>query len=285
MFTMIEPLSKKLMNTASPCGFIFLLLGILYFNILKDLVKDWWIDPNYSHGFLIPLVTGYLVWERREDLRRLEVKPCNWGILVLLFGILTLFIGTIGAELFTTRCSLIMVTAGLIIFMLGVGYFKLLFFPLAFLVFMIPLPYLIYDSVAFPLKLFAARVATFFLQLIEVPILREGNLITLPNTTLEVADACSGIRSLMSLIVLGIVYAYFIHRAFWKRVVLVAASVPVAICANASRLVITGILAHYGNPDLAQGFFHTFSGWVLFVIAFLMLFGIGMVLGSVSREK
>ena len=213
------------------------------------------------------------------------MKPCNWGILVLLFGIFTLFIGTIGAELFTTRCSLIMVIAGLILFMLGVDYIKLLFFPLAFLIFMIPLPYLIYDSVAFPLKLFAARVATFFLQLIEVPILREGNIITLPSTTLEVADACSGIRSLMSLIVLGIVYAYFIHRAFWKRVVLVAATVPVAICANASRLVITGILAHYGNPDLAQGFFHTFSGWVLFVIAFLMLFGIGMVLGSVSREK
>ena len=189
-------------------------------------------------------------------------------ILLLLFGIFSLFIGIIGAVHFITRVSLIIVLAGLILFILGKDFFRLLLFPLAFLVFMVPLPYLVYNAIAFPLKLFAAKVATSALHFIEVPVLREGNIIILPNTTLEVADACSGIRSLISLIALGVVYAYFTQRALWKRVVLVVATIPIAIFTNASRLVIAGFLAHQFNPELAEGFFHGFSGWLLFLMAF-----------------
>jgi eight transmembrane protein EpsH (proposed exosortase) len=150
---------------------------------------------------------------------------------------------------------------------------------------MIPLPYLIYDSIAFPLKLFAARCATFSLQFMEIPVLREGNVITLASTTLEVADACSGIRSLISLIALGVVFAYFTQSSAWKRIVLVVSTIPIAIFANALRVVITGILAHYCNPEMAQGFFHTFSGWLIFVLAFLLLFGLGFILDRIYREE
>ncbi|MDY6972776.1 MAG: exosortase A [Thermodesulfobacteriota bacterium] len=276
---------KKLTQTAFPFGLIFLLVATLYFSILMELGQDWWVDPNYSHGFLIPLISGYFVWERRERLRQLEVNPCTWGILILLFGIFTLFIGSVGSELFTMRFSLIIVMAGLILFNLGKDFLKVLFLPIAFLVFMVPLPYLVYDSIAFPLKLFAAQFATYSLQLIELPVLREGNVIIFPNTTLEVADACSGIRSLISLIALGVVYAYFTQRVFWKRVVLVGACVPIAILVNGSRIIATGALAHFFGPELADGFFHTFSGWLIFLLAFLMLLGLGAVLGRFFREE
>ena len=278
---MSKSISKKLNTSAFPFGVFLLLLAILYYPILKDLVKEWWIDPNYSHGFLIPLIVGYFVWERREEFKQAEVKPCNWGVLLLLFGVVTLLIATIGAELFTMRSSLILVIAGLILFILGKEHFRILLFPLAFLLFMVPLPYLIYDSVAFPLKLFAAKAATATLQFVDVPVLREGNIITLPNITLEVADACSGIRSLISLIALGVVYAYFTQRALWKRVVLVVATVPIAIFTNASRVVFAGFLAQRFNPDLAEGFFHGASGWLLFMLAFLMLFGLGLFLTKI----
>ena len=264
-------------------GLISFLMVILYFTILKELIADWWIDPNYSHGFLIPFISGYFVWERRERLRKLKVKPCTGGIFFLLFGIFVLIIGNVGAELFTMRFSLLIVTAGLILFLLGKDFLKSLSLPLAFLIFMIPLPYLIYNSIAFPLKLFAARCATFSLQFIGIPVLREGNIITLVSTTLEVADACSGIRSLISLIALGVVFAYFTQNSAWKKVVLVASTIPIAIFANACRLVGTGILAQYVNPELAHGFFHTFSGWLIFVLAFLLLFGLGSILRRIKK--
>jgi len=282
---MDEFVPKKLIQAAFPFGLIFLLMATLYFSILKEMGQDWWVDPNYSHGFLIPLISGYFVWERREKLRQLEVHPYNWGILILFFGVFTLFIGSIGAELFTMRFSLIIVMAGLILFNLGKDFLKILFFPIAFLVLMVPLPYLVYDSIAFPLKLFAAQFATSSLQLMELPILREGNVIILPNTTLEVADACSGIRSLISLIALGVVYAYFTQRAFWKRVVLVGACIPIAILVNAFRIIVTGALAHFFGPELADGFFHTFSGWLIFLLAFLLLLGLGAILGRIFREE
>lgn len=274
---------KRLRVITAPL-LLSLLVAALYHSVLRDLIKDWWIDPNYSHGFLIPMVSGYLMWERRDLLSRLEIRPSGTGIFLLLFGIFVLCIGTVGAELFTQRSSLLIVTAGLILFNLGKDYLKILLFPLAFLIFMIPLPYLVYDSVAFPLRIFAAQVATSALQLIGVPILREGSIITLPSTVLEVADACSGLRSLMSLIALSVVFAYFSQRALWKRAVLAVCAIPIAISSNALRIIITGILAHYWTPALAQGFFHEFSGWLVFMASFLMLFVAGTIMNRISPE-
>lgn len=274
--------TKKTLQAIFPFSALSLLLLILYFSIMKKLIGHWWIDPNYSHGFLIPFIAGYFVWERRGNLKEVEVKPCNWGLLLLLLGIAALLISTIGAELFIMRSSLILVIAGLILFLLGKDYFRILLFPLAFLLFMVPLPYLIYDSVAFPLKLYAAKVSTSVLHFADIPVLREGNIIVLPTTTLEVADACSGIRSLISLLALGVVYAYFTQRALWKRVVLVAATIPIAIFTNVFRLVIAGFLAHRFNPDLAEGFFHGISGWLIFIVAFMILFGLGLILTKLA---
>lgn len=274
-----------MIKTAFPFFTISLLVVILYFPVLKELVYDWYVDPNYTHGFLIPFISGYFVWEKREKLGKLTVKPFNWAILLLIFGIFILFIGHIGAELFTMRFSLIIVIAGLILFLLGKDFFKTLFFPISFLVFMVPLPYLVYDSIAFPLKLFAARCAALSLQLMGIPVLREGNIITLASTTLEVADACSGIRSLISLIALGMVYAYFSQTVTWKRVTVVLLTIPIAIFVNAFRLVVTGALAHYIDPELAHGFFHTFSGWIIFLLAFLLLLATGSILGRIFPEE
>ena len=260
---------------------LILLFAVSYYDTLGWMFGRYLsADSYYSHGFLIPFISGYLIWEKRAKLGMLAAKPSNWGILVLLLGILMLIAGRIGAELFTMRFSLIILLAGLILFVAGKDFFKALMFPLVFLIFMIPLPYIVYDSIAFPLKLFAAKCATYSLQLIGIPILREGNIIVLASATLEVADACSGIRSLISLIALSVVYAYFTQKSKLKRIILVIASIPIAIIVNAFRVVVTGILAHYIGPETAHGFFHTFSGWLIFIIAFGLLLGLGFIVSK-----
>jgi exosortase len=250
----------------------------LYAPVLVPMMRQWYADPNYSHGMLIPLLAGYFVWERRHRLMGLTPRPSWVGLALLLCGFLLLLVGQVGAELFLQRISLLVVCAGLIRFVAGRDALAVLTFPIAFLIFMIPLPAIVLNAVAFPLQLFAAQVATTCLVALDVPVLREGNVISLASTTLEVAEACSGIRSLMSLLALGTVYAYFTEQVMWKRWVIVIAAVPVAIAANAFRVAGTGVLAHYLGEEAAQGFYHDFSGWLVFVVAFLLLLGIGALL-------
>ena len=192
-----------------------------------------------------------------------------------------LVVGSVGAELFLQRSSFIVVLAGLVWLILGTAFLRELAFPLAFLVFMIPLPAIVMNAVAFPLQLFAAQTATFCMQAAGIPVLREGNVITLAATTLEVAEACSGIRSLQALLALGAVYGYFTQKAAWKKWALVLLSVPIAIAANAFRVAGTGFLAHYWGSEMAQGFYHGFAGWIVFVVAFALLLGCGAVLAKV----
>ncbi len=147
---------------------------------------------------------------------------------------------------------------------------------------MIPLPAIIFNQIAFPLQLFASRVGEFAIASAGIPVLREGNVLVLANTSLEVAEACSGIRSLVSLITLGIVFGYFTDRRGWVRTAIVASTIPVAIVANGARVAGTGMLAHWWGPDAAQGFFHEFSGWVVFIVAFAMILGIQRVILRVA---
>ena len=261
-----------------------ILILILYYPILKTLVSDWNNDPNYSHGFLIPFISGYIIWERRKQLKKTTPEPCNWGLLILLAGLVVLILGTIGSELFTKRFSLLIVLGGTILFLSGKQAVKHLFFPLSFLLFMIPLPYILYDAIAFPLKLLASKIAGGALLLLNIPVFREGNIIHLASTTLEVADACSGIRSLVSLIALGVLFAHISQNALWKKIVLILSTVPIAIVANVCRVAGTGILAHHWSPEIATGFFHTFSGWLIFVVAFVLLFGVGAILRAMSYK-
>ncbi len=259
------------------------LLGAIYYDVLYRLGLQWYADPDYSHGFLVPFLAGYFVWERRGKLMALPAVPSFWGIGLLGFGLLMLFIGTVGAELYTQRTSLIVVLAGLVLLMLGGEFLRVLAFPVAFLLFMVPLPAIVVNAVAFPLQMFAAKTATFCLHNFGIPVLREGNLILLPGTTLEVAEACSGIRSLQALLALGTVYAYFALSGMWRRWVLVLLSIPIAIAANAFRVTGTGVLAHYWGAEAAEGFYHTFSGLFIFVVALALLLGAGAVLSRIGK--
>ena len=271
-------------RSAVACAVLANLVAWLYRPVLVNLVRQWWDDPNYSHGFLIPPMIAYLVWERRERLAGLTAAPALLGLAVLIGGVGLFALGNVAAELFTMRISLLVILVGLVLYLLGREHLKVLAFPILFLLFMIPPPTIVFNAIAFPLQLFAARTATASLDLLGVPVLREGNLITLANTTLEVAEACSGIRSLITLLALAATYAYFTQRGFWRRGVLFISAVPIAIVANAGRVAGTGVLAQFLGERVAQGFFHTFSGWLLFAVAFILLFAEGFLLNRVARR-
>ncbi len=241
----------------------------LYRDVLVRLVDAWLHDPNYSHGFLVAPLCAYLAWQRREILSRSAGSLAGVGGMVVSFAML--LAGDLGAELFLTRVSMIAMLASLTLFVAGWrGTFRLAL-PLALLLLTIPVPAILFNQVAFPLQLLASRAGEGALTLLRIPVLREGNVIVLSTATLEVAEACSGIRSLMSLLSLALVYGYFTHRRAGARAALVLASVPIAICANAARVAGTGAAAHFYGAAAAEGFLHTFSGWLMFLVAFALL--------------
>ncbi len=246
----------------------------LYYPVILKMVGDWSNDPNYSHGFLVPLVTLYLLWQKKHSLLQIPLSPSNWGLFALICGLCIYVFGHLAAELFTMRVSMLVVLAGLIISNLGMNFFRCALLPYGYLYFMIPLPYLVYDAIAFPLKLFVAKYSVVALQIIGISVYREGNIIMLPATTLEVADACSGIRSLMSLLALGVAYAYFSQKSLTKKIILIASTIPIALLANAARVIGTGILAHHYGAAVAEGFFHEFAGMVIFAVSMTMLVGV-----------
>ncbi len=259
--------------------------GFLYRHVFVDLVSDWYHDDNYSHGFLIIPLALYLAWERRALFASAKPRPSNLGLVVVLGSLAMLFVGVLGVEFFTTRLSMLGIIAGALLFLYGWEHLRVLFFPIAFLLLMIPIPAIIFNQVAFPLQLLASRFGEWTLMLFQIPVLREGNVMNLANTSLEVAEACSGIRSLISLLTLGIVYGYFAESRLWMRFLLALATVPVAIAANAFRVAGTGMAAHYFGAEAAEGFFHSFSGWLVFLVAFSMLFVCHRLLRLIAPVK
>ncbi|MFX0203140.1 MAG: exosortase/archaeosortase family protein, partial [Candidatus Hodarchaeota archaeon] len=193
------------------------------------MIRQWWEDSNYSHGFLIPFVSCFLVWRKWDKLAKLDKRPSNLGFLVLILGLLLLILGHLGAEFFTRRFSMLVVVFGLLLLNLGKDHIKILSFPLAFLIFMIPLPYILYDSIAFPLQMLGARAATFSLDVLGIRVLRDGNIIHLSSTSLQVQEACSGIRSLISVVALTTIYSYLTQNGILRRVVLILFAVPIAV--------------------------------------------------------
>jgi exosortase A len=255
----------------------------LYFHVAQGLVYDWIHFEDFSHGFLIPIVSLYFVYERRKALSVPSPSTAWGGLGLIVLGVLLLLLGNLATEYFTMRFSILVVLGGIILFLFGKEVFKTLLFPIVFLIFMIPIPIILIDRITFPMQLFASSVAAKSLYLIGVPALREGNIIQLTNTSLEVAEACSGIRSLISLLALSVVFAYFSQKTNLKRALLILSTFPIAIIANAARVTGTGILAHYYGDKVAQGFFHGFSGWILFVVAFICLFGVGGLLSRIGK--
>jgi exosortase len=258
---------------------------LCYWTVIAKLVHDWAHDDNYSHGFLIVPLALYFVWERRARLA--AVRPrANWfGLVVVVASLGMLIAGTLGAELFVSRVSIVFLIAGTVLFAAGVDALRILAFPIAFLFLMVPPPAIIFNQIAFPLQLLASRFGEATLQVLSIPVLREGNLITLANTTLEVAEACSGIRSLISLLTLGIVYGYFADPRLSVRTIIALSAVPIAIVANGLRVAGTGVAAHYYGAEAAEGFFHTFSGWVVFIVAFVLMYLVATIIIKVAPSR
>jgi exosortase len=244
----------------------------VYRDVLASLFHDWTHDDNYSHGLLIVPLAAYFAWERRGQLLSAPRRPSVVGLVLVLGSLALLVAGILGAEFFLSRVSLLGLLAGSVLFLLGPQHLRLLAFPLAFLLLMIPIPAIVFNQIAFPLQIIASKFGVEVMELLQVPVLREGNVIVLAATTLEVAEACSGIRSLISLLTLGVVYGYFTDKRWWVRAIITALTIPIAIIANGLRVAGTGVLAHHYGVEAALGFFHTFSGWLVFLFAFCLLF-------------
>lgn len=261
------------------------LMGWLYFSIILHLVGQWWQDPNFSHGFFVPAFALFVLWQDRPRLAGFVPAPSIWGLGIIVFALCVLVIGVLGAELFLSRLSLLLLIAGLIVYFKGWQYFLAILFPLAFLVLMIPIPAIVFNQITFPLQLLASRVAAGVLPWAGVPVLREGNVINLPAMALEVAEACSGIRSLLSLATLAIIYGYLMESRISIRIILAIASLPIAVAANSLRIIGTGLLVQYWDPQKAEGFFHAFSGWLIFVVSLAMLYALHRLLLVKTRRK
>ena len=309
---MIVPATKHLWRILA----ITFALVFAYATVLTKLGHDWWTDENYSHGLLIPFIIGFILWSQRERLTRAARNPAMMsGLALVVFALLALWAGTAGAELYLQRTSLVLMFAGTVLYFWGFRLLQLLIVPLFLLLLAIPIPAIIFNKIAFPLQLFASRCAVWAMTLADIPVLRQGNVIELmplgarETKKLEVVEACSGIRSLMTLVTLAVVFAYFTHPrgnsdgdgpqtpnsniaasvfqklksyGFWRSTIIILSAVPIAIFTNALRVSGTGILARYYGTQIADGFFHSFSGWVIYVVAFLMLFGVGWLLDRVK---
>jgi exosortase len=265
-----------------PILFFGALLLLLFAPVIVGMAKEWSSDDDMGHGFFVPVVAGWVVWQKREELSKLPVKSNNWGFLFLLWGGFQLFAGTLGVELFVARTALLASLVGVILAVWGVAALRVLAFPLFLLAFMIRIPAIIFNQITFPLQLFASSVAEIALSLVGIPVFREGNILELPSQRLSVVEACSGIRSLLSLTFLSLVYGYLFETKTWLRVVLFFATVPIAIAANAFRVTMTGILSEY-KRELAEGFFHAAEGWVIFMIALMILVLVHQALDKVYK--
>lgn len=275
--------AKTLATYKGPLLLLLPLLAAVYWTIVPGMVSDWNHDPNYSHGFLVPLISAYFVYQQWTTLKTLPVVPCNLGLAVMAGSLLLLVFGFAGTEYYTMRSSLVFLLGGIVLFWFGWQLFRALALPLGFLLFMVPLPYIVYDALAFPLKLFVTQASVAALKALGVAVVREGNIIMFPQTVLEVADACSGLRSLMSLLALAVAYAFVAQQSWVKRLLLVLSAVPIAIMTNMFRVIATGFLAQYYGAAVAEGFFHEFAGFVVFAIAMVLLLLFGAVLGRVGR--
>ncbi|MBK9166147.1 MAG: exosortase [Bryobacterales bacterium] len=247
------------------------LLILCYAPVLWRLVQQWETDEDMGHGFFVPVIAAYIAWKKREHVLRQPVRPAWIGLVVVVYAAAQLTVATLGAELFLARTAFVLAVIGAVLFAGGWAVARSLAFPLLLLFFMIPIPAILYNQITFPLQLLASRLAEGALMVMGIPVFREGNILELADgQRLQVVEACSGIRSLLSLSFLALVYGYFFEAKRWVKIVLFAATVPIAIIANAGRVTLTGILSAI-DPQLAQGFFHSASGWVIFMVALLAL--------------
>jgi exosortase len=258
---------------------------ILYFPFIRTMVQDWGIDDNYSHGYLIPFISAYMIWSIRKELKQIDILPSNWGLVFIALGLSQLTVAKVGSELFLQRTSIIVVLFGLCLFLLGKAFTKKIGIPILYLLFMVPIPAIIWNKIAFPMKLFASYLAANVIDWLGITILREGNVLHLATTTLEVADACSGLRSLTSLLALSAAFAYIATLRPISKWILFCSAVPIAIAVNVFRLTSTAVLAQRFGAQVAQGFLHEMSGILVFVVAFIFLFVTYSILSKLEKTR
>jgi len=259
-----------------PVNIVYLLLILaalvgLYYPVLVALAHDWSTNDNYSHGFFIPLISGYMIFTMRMELENISLRPANWGLLLLLAGLAQLYIAKVGSEFFLQRTSLILVLLGITLFLLGKAMTRKLLLPMGYLIFMVPLPAIVWNKIAFPMQLYSSAITEKVIQMVGIPVFREGNVLHLAQTTLEVVDACSGLRSLTTMFALSAALAWFSTFVTWKKWALFLVAAPIAIFANIVRLTGTAGLASFYGEKVAQGFLHEFSGLFTFVFGLLLL--------------
>jgi exosortase len=261
------------------------LLILLYHRVAVKLVEDWGNLPDFSHGYLIPFFAAFLLYDKRQQLRDTPIVPSWTGLTLIVLGLFELLLGVFGADLFLQRTSFVVVVAGIVWTLLGKAMLSRVKFVLFVLLLAIPLPTILFNQITFPLQLLASSLASSLLRVAQVPVLQDGNIIQLPAMPLEVAEACSGIRSLMSLFTVAVIYGYFLEKATWRRVLLALSSIPIAVTANVVRIFGTGLCVQYWDPDKAQGFFHEFSGWLMFLVSLSCLYLVHLFMNLLARGK
>jgi exosortase len=261
---------------------VLLALAGLYYHVLVQLADTWAVNDNFSHGYFIPLVSVYMIFSLREQLHKEVVRPSNWGLLILLGGLALLVLAIVASLNFMQQTSLLIVLWGLVLYFFGRRCAALLFVPIAYLVFMIPIPAILWNKIAFPMQLYSTAMTEKIIQLLGVTVYREGNVLYLVETTLEVVDACSGLRSLTTMFALSAALAWFAHYSTWRKWLVFLAAVPIAIFANMVRLTATALLASRYGEKVAQGFLHEFSGILVFILGLALLWATNMVMGKGS---
>lgn len=249
----------------------------IYAAILIDLADDWWNEPNSSYALLVPPLTAYIAWKRRRLTLSVPAAPDLHGLFWVFGACVVLLIGRLGAEFFLSRISIVILLTGLCYTFWGKARLRTLAFPLLLLATMVPPPVIVFNQLAAPLQLFASQVSTRIAQFCGVSVFQDGNVIQLATTTLGVEEACSGLRSLSALIVMALLLGFAQCRRPVTRVLLLAMAFPIAVFVNVLRVAGTAILADY-NAQLAMGFYHTFSGWLVFLLGIAFVFATSYVL-------
>jgi len=276
-------MTTKTQNSLLPLVLLSSVLVLLYWPALKEFVYDWWHDDNYSHGFLIPFISAYFLWQKREQIKSADIRPHWMGLTILLVGLALAVIGTAAAEWYSVRFSIILVLLGIVLFLGGPSILKTVWFPIVFLLFAIPLPYTLFRKLTFPLQLFSTEVTHTIITALGMSALKQGNLIHLPNYSLEVVEACSGLRSIITLSALAAMFSHLSSGGIIKKTILFATAIPIAITANIVRLLVTVMGALIIGPTFAEGFLHDFSGLLVFLTGLFLFFCSEKLLTKISH--
>jgi exosortase D (VPLPA-CTERM-specific) len=255
---------------------ILLLLGLLAATLaslggLSDLVRRWYVQEEYSHGFFIPLISAWLLWQRRDALKASRGAPSRWGWVLMVASGLMLVLGEFTSIFLLIQLAFLVAVTGFVLAYGGMSLLRVSAFPIALLLFCIPLPYFVDSQLSWRLQIISSDLGVSFLRMLGYSVYREGNVIDLGTYMLQVVEACSGLRYLYPLLSVGVLMAYMYPAAWYWRVLIVVSTVPITVITNSARIAIVGILVERWGNSMAEGFLHSFEGWVIFIVCQLAL--------------